>query len=120
MALPANAATDLDIQQFFPGLKLLREEIARANHAVLAAVQSVADLGDPALAALFGIDQAALEDLRRARSSAFSESIRSGVPLFSLRFTSPDVLSALRADMGAETVMQALLRSLPVDLPNVS
>lgn len=102
-----------DILKFFPGIKALRDEIAEANRAVVAVVQSVADLGDPALAALFGIEPGAMSDLQQARSSDFNEAIRSGVPLFSLRFTSPDVLSALRHDMGADSVLHALLGTMP-------
>ncbi len=102
-----------DILSFFPGIKALRDEIAEANRAVVAVVQSVADLGDPALAALFGIEPGAMADLQQARSSDFNEAIRSGVPLFALRFTSPDVLSALRHDLGADSVLHALLRTMP-------
>ncbi|OIQ66134.1 hypothetical protein GALL_523000 [mine drainage metagenome] len=113
MATLRNSNSDQDILQFFPGIKALRDEIAEANRAVVAVIQSVADRGDPALAALFGIEPGAMADLQRARSSDFNEAIRSGVPLFSLRFTHPDVLSALRHDLGADSVLQALLRSMP-------
>lgn len=124
MTKPLKGSTpDVDgqavsIEDFFPSLKALQDEIETANRAVLTAVQSVARLGDPAVAALFGIDAGALAVLRTSRASSFHQSIRSGIPLFSLRFTTADVLSDLRHDMGASAVMQSILKSIPVeDIP---
>jgi hypothetical protein len=103
-----------DLQQFFPGLQALHLEIEQANRAVLTLLLSVARIGDPALAALFGIDAAALDDLKTARVSAFSQAIRSGLPLFLPRFSTPDVLSDLRHDMGSAAVLQSILKTFPV------
>jgi len=102
-----------DIFKLLPELKALQDQVAQANRAVVALIQSVADLDDPGIAALFGISPSALTDLRNARTSSFNEAIQSGIPLFTLRITDPSVLSALRHNFGAEEVFQAIMSTIP-------
>ena len=109
-----DASSPDDIRQFFPGVQALRREIEHANRAVLSVVQSAARIGDPALAALFGIDAEAFELLKTARPSAFNEAVQSGLPVFLLRFITKDVLSDIRHDMGSPAVLKSILKTFPI------
>lgn len=88
----------------------LRRKIELANIAVYDAVRAiVVDYDDPIAANIFGADESALRALAETSKVKILPILMTGIPIFSLRLTTPESKAALGINDGGDALLASLL-----------
>lgn len=98
----------------------VRSKIEAANIAVFEAVQALIDYQDPMAAAIAGTDAEALQRLAETSKAKLNALFMTGVPIFSLRVTSPEFKAILDGSGSEDVMLRVLLESFAEQLPITS
>lgn len=99
---------------------IVRRKIEAANQAVLDAVKSMIEFGDPTAGNVFGADYAALQKISETNKSKLMPILMTGIPIFSLRIATPEFKAVLDNNEGEDAGLLALLKTFGQNLNVVS